>query len=247
MLVEEWRGVRWKILAGAMGAIPAAMIVAWYLPPYEAAWRATERFTGQVALGQILNVYEGGGVALALLAVLLGAATVSEETGRSTILLLLARPVSRGRIFLTKYLVSAAVLLAAAVVGHAGLICAAVLRGYPLGLLSGYGVILSTVLIWLGVLSVLGLAALFSVAFRNPLVSAALAFVAACLFIYVVPSLAGAFVPSGVLERIAPSYSWTSASLYAGEGLAPLNFLACAASAMMLTIAPLWMFRRKAF
>lgn len=247
MIAKEWRDARWKLIIAAVGAVPAVLIVAFYLPPYETSGRIVERFSDEAALGHILNVYGGGGVALALLAILLGAATVTEEVGRGTLYLLLSKPVSRTRILLTKYTISAGILLLAAVLGHAVLIVAAVARGYPLGLLNAFGVVLSTALIWLGSLSVLGLAVMFSVLCRNALVSAAATFVTAYLIFYVLPGYAELFVPYDILEMVAPLYSWTSAALYAGDGLALLNFLACVTAAAVLLLAPLWLFARKAY
>ncbi len=247
MLAKEWRDSQWKLIIAAVGAVPAVLIVATYLPPYETTGRVMERFTDEAALGQILNVYGGGGVALALLAILLGAAAVAEEVGRGTIFLLLSKSVSRGRVLLTKYVISAGILLSAAVLGHVVLIVAAVARGYPPGLLSAYGVVLSTVLMWLGSLSILGLAVTFSVLCRNALVSAVAAFVTSYLIFYVLPGYAELFVPYDTLEMVAPLYSWTSFELYAGEGLALLNFLACVTAAAVLLLAPLWLFGRKAY
>ena len=247
MIAKEWRDARWKLIIAAVGAVPAVLIVATYLQPYEKAGRVMERFTDEVALGQILNVYRGGGVALALLAILLGAAIVSEEVGSGTIYLLLSKPASRPRILLTKYAISAGILLSAAALGHAALIVAAVVKGYPPGLLSTYGVFLSTALMWLGSLSILGLAVTFSVLFRNTMASLVATFVTVYLSFYVLPGYAEAFIPYETLERVAPIYSWTSVTLYAGEGLALLNFLACIATAAILLVTPLWFFGRKAF
>ncbi len=247
MLAKEWRDSQWKLIIAAVGAVPAVLIVATYLPPYETTGRVMQRFTDEAALGQILNVYEGGGVALALLAIMLGAATVSEEVGRGTIFLLLSKPAGRARIVLTKYSISAGILLSAAVLGHAVLLVAAVAKGYPPGLLSAYGVVLSTALIWLGALSILGLALTFSVLCTNSLVSAAAAFVTAYLLLYVVPGYAELFVPYDTLEKVTPLYSWTSETLYAGQGLALPNFVACFAVAAVLLFTPLWLFGRKAY
>lgn len=247
MIAKEWRDARWKLVVAIAGAVPALLIVAVYLPPYKSSGRVVERLTDAVALGQILNVYGGGGVALALLAILLGAATISEEVGRGTIFLLLSRPTSRTRILLTKYAISAGILLSAAVLGHAALIAAAATKGYPLGLLSVSGTVLSTALMWLGSLSALGLSALFSVAFRNTLVSLAVAFVTLYLAFYALPGYAELFVSYETLEMVAPPYSWTSKALHAGEGFAFLNFIVCSATAAILLLAPLWMFRRRVY
>lgn len=235
MIAKEWHDARWKLLVAAMGVVPALLIVVVYLPRYETTGCVAERFADGMALGQILNVYGGGGVALALLAILLGAMTISEEVGRDTIFLLLSKPVSRTRVLLTKYAVAAGVLLFAAILGHVMLIVVAVAKGYPLHLLNAYGVVLSTVLIWLGSLFVLGLAVTFSVVFRNALVSLAVTFVTVFLVFYALPIY------------LTPLYWWTNVSLYSGEGFAPLNFLACITLAAALLLLPLWLFNRKAY
>lgn len=247
MVAKEWRDTRWKLAIAAAGAVPALLIVLAYLPPYETTGRTVERLSDEMALEQILNVYGGGGLALALLAILLGAVAVSEEAGRGTIFLLLSKPVSRFRGLLTKYAISAGILLSAAILGHATLIVAAVAKGYPLGLLNVSGVVLSTALIWLGSLSVLGLAVTFSVLFRNSLLSLAVTFVTVCLGFYVLPGYAEVFVPYGTLAKMAPPYSWTSATLYMGEGFAPLNFLTCIVVSTILLLASLWLFSHKAY
>lgn len=247
MIAKEWHDARWKLLVAAMGVVPALLIVAVYLPPYETAGRVVERFTDEMALGQILNVYGGGGVALALLAILLGTMTISEEVGRDTIFLLLSKPVSRTRVLLTKYAVAASALLMAAILGHVMLIVVAVAKGYPLDLLSWYGVVLSTVLIWLGSLLVLGLAVTFSVVFRTTLVSLAITFVTVFLVFYALPIHPVPNVPYNTVEKMTPLYSWTNVSLYSGEGFAPLNFLACFTLAAVLLLLPLWLFNRKAY
>ena len=136
MIAKELQAAWWKVAVAAAGAMPAGLIVATYLPPYRTDARVGGRLGDEAALWQILNVYGGGGVALALLAILLGAATMSEAVDRGTIYLLLSKPAGRARILLTKYAVSSGILLSAAVFGHAMLVVAAIARGYPPGLLS---------------------------------------------------------------------------------------------------------------
>ena len=247
MFAKELRGTWWKVVVGAASFLPAVMIVAVYLPPYETTGRVMERFTDGAALGQILNVYGGGGVALALLAILLGAPAVSEEVSRGTIFLLLSKPRSRVRTLLIKYTTSAAILLLASVFGHAALVAAAIVKGYPLGLLNLGGMILSTVLMWLGSLSVLGIAIACSVLLRGALICVAAAFVATYVIFYVLPSYAEDLVPYEKLEMMAPPYSWTSEALYAGEGMASLNFLSCFLVAAALLGVSLWLFSSRAY
>lgn len=247
MIAKEWRTVRWKLIVAAVGVMPALLMLAAYLPPYETAGRIVERFSDKTALEQILNVYEGGGIALGMLAILLGGTAISEEAGKGTVYLLLSKPISRTRLLLTTYGVSAGILLSAAVVGHAVLILASAARGYPWNLLNAQGVVLSTALVWIWSLSILGLALLFSIAFGSTLVSLMTTFVVTCLGIYLLPGLLGLAVPYQTLEQVAPLYSWTSVPLYVGKGLALPNFLTCTTAAVAMLVAPLWLFQRKAY
>ena len=241
------RDAWWKLVVAAVGVVPAGLIVAAYLPPYETTGRTVERFSDEMALGQILNVYDGGGIALSLLAILLGATTMSEVVGLGTSFLLLSKTISRARILLIKYAVSAGILLSAAVAGQAMLLVAAVARGYPSDLLSASGVVLSTLLMWLGSLSVLGLTMMCSVVCGDTLIGASAAIVVAYLAFYVLPPLAAGLVRYDLFEQVAPLYSWTDPALYAGDGLAGVNFLSCVAGAGVLLLTPLWLFGRKAY
>ena len=108
-----------------------------------------------------------GSPLLAILAAILAVTLVSREVGQGTIHLLLSKPIGRTRLLLEKYAVGAGALLAVAVIGAIGLVVSAAVQGYPLGFLSVVGVALSTTLIWLGSLSVLGGALLASVFFKD--------------------------------------------------------------------------------
>ncbi len=112
-----------------------------------------------------------GATAMVLLAGLLGVGLVSSEVGGGTILALLSRPVSRTRLFLTKYIVCAAFLLAASVFGAVALFSVAWLRDYPFGEITWAGVVLAVFLMWLVSLFILGTALLVSTLTRNAMQS----------------------------------------------------------------------------
>ena len=106
------------------------------------------------------------------LAAVLGVGPVSAEAGRSTIFFLLSKPVGRDRVLLAKWTVGAVALLGiAAFCGIAfcgtAFFAFAAAKGYPLDLLSGTGIGLSILLLWLGSLSVFGPALAISVLMRN--------------------------------------------------------------------------------
>lgn len=233
MVAKELRDAWWKLLAAAVAVVPSLLIVAEYLPPYESAGRVVEEFPPGIVTQQLWNVSSGGGLALGFLAALLGAALVSGETSQSTIFLLLSRPVGRARVLLTKYAVCAGILLAAAAFGHVLFLAVAfVAKGYPPGLVSVSSVILSTVLLWLGSLFVLGATLIVSVAFRNVTASV----IAAALVV----------VAYWFSASLGVGY-WSSENLYAGSNLAPTYFLVSTIAAAVPLLVALWLFRRKAY
>lgn len=194
MIAKEWRDARWKLAI----ALLFTLLLIPSLAPYGEIVRMAQNVTTELpdgtqipeserlstdpakyAVQDMESLYTVGSVAVLLpLAALLGVGLVSGEVGNGTILLLLSKPVGRTRALLTRYIVCANVLLAAAIFGTLLLTVGAVARGYPLEQFSPVGAALSTVLMWLGMLFVLGVALLASVLFRNLVVSVATTLVA---------------------------------------------------------------------
>lgn len=148
------------------------------IPPPPGDFQMTEREAEEMfdpvdrAMNELSGLYVVGGAAgIALLAGLLGAGLVSGEVGGGTIFALLSRPISRTRLFFTKYIVCAAFLLAAAVLGAVALFVVAWLRDYPFGEITWPGVVLAVFLMWLASLFVLGVAILVSILTRNTMQS----------------------------------------------------------------------------
>jgi ABC-2 type transport system permease protein len=202
------------------------------------------------------GTYEVGKFLLAVLAAVFGFALISGEVSQSTIFLLFSKPVSRTRLLLTKYAVGASILFVVALLGSIGLIISAAARDYPLGYLSITGVALSTVLLWLGSLSVLGVALFFSVVFRNVLTSAAatllvvyLMFLGPEWFVRVLFWEEYNFLASTwqLIWWLTPTSHWSNMALYAGESLMITSFLICLGAAAVPLVAALWLFNRKAY
>ena len=103
---------------------------------------------------------------MAFLAAVPGCGLIGAEANKGTTSFLLSKPVSRVRVLLILYAVSAAILLAIVVAASAALLIASVIVSHPQAIA---GVALSTLLLWLGALLMLGLAMLFSVLFKDPL------------------------------------------------------------------------------
>ena len=216
-------------------------------------------------------------VVLVPLAALLGVALVSGEVGRGTIFLLLSRPVSRIRIFLTKYAVAAAVMLAVALLVGGSVLVSGYAHGYPIVSVNFADALATAGSFWLGALSVLGVATLASVLFRDVIRSVVVTAVA----LYAISSLPnwlrGAVewwlypspedYPEGPMEvdgwyrsfeafRITnywsivdPYYENTPfGEALMGQQPGPaLSILVCLVAAALPLVAALWLFRRKSY
>ena len=129
-----------------------------------------------------------GYVILIPVAALLGVALISGEVSRGTVFLLLARPISRTRILLTKYVVSVVVLLAVALLGGLGILVSGRAHGYPASTIDASQTLAYAGSFWLGTVSVLGVALLMSVIFRD-VVRSVIATVVTLCAIFLFPGL----------------------------------------------------------
>lgn len=192
-------------------------------------------------------------------AAILGVGLLPAESGRSTIFFLLSKPISRTRVLLTKYVVGATALFGVAVFFGVGLVVSAGARGYPLESLDIAGVALSVVLLWLGSLSVFGLALTLSVALKN-LIWSAVAILALMALTWSLSNLLLGFwmnyflddrgVPglsADIVQRAMFPYYWSSKNLFLGQSLASTNFAFCLMTAVLPLLAAVWSFNRKAY
>ncbi len=168
----------------------------------------------------------------------------------------------RARLLLTKYAVGACTVLAAAVSGKALIVGVATLRGYPVGQLRISEPLLSVLVLWLGVLFVLGVGLLASVIFRSVLV-ALVACASTSFLVFALPSYAVDLIarlqeyptnhPYGWAERLTLLTYWMPTYYYYGDspdglgGFAATNFLVCLAAALVPLLAALWLFRRREY
>lgn len=173
---------------------------------------------------------------LAVLAALLGAGLIAGEVSKGTIFLLLGKPISRERVLLTKYALSALILFAVTVLSSVALIITAAIAGYPQQL---GGIIISTVLLWLGVLFVLGLALLFSVIFKDvlrPLL---------CTLVITILAIIPGFFPNwGAWSLLG---YWSSQAAYLGQSFPTKELIICLVAAALPLFLALILFRRQAY
>lgn len=173
---------------------------------------------------------------MVVLAIVLGAGLIAGEVNKGTIFFLLGKPISRERVLLIKYAVSALILLAISAICSGALLVTAAFAGYPQNI---GGVIISTFLLWLGVLFGLGLALLFSVMFKDalwPLICAL-----TIVLLAVIPS----FIPNwGAWNLIG---YWSNQAVYLGQGFPGKEFAICLVAAVVPLILALALFRKRAY
>jgi len=258
MIAKEWRDARWRLLVAAVPVVLAAFFL---VAPYEDVVRMVQGTPDEdpvkIALRDISDLYYFGGLfALLPLSALLGVTSISGEVGNGAIFLLLSRPVSRTRLLLTKYAIGAGVLLAAAVLGKALLLAVAAARRYPLGQMRVTEAVLSVLVLWLGVLFVLGTALLASVVFQS--ITASIVACALTLFcVFALPVFVAGFYPSGYAYQLSlrlelytywmPTYYYYPEALHSLGGFAPINFFVCLIAAAAPFLAALWLFDRRAY
>jgi ABC-type transport system involved in multi-copper enzyme maturation permease subunit len=165
MIAKEWRDARWKLAIGAMLVVAMAVLIpldtlfphsySLFGEPGNVVAPSPTENTGYLRylLWSQWFTEASGNLVLMLLAAVLGAGLISDEVTRGTIFLLLDKPVGRGRMLLTKYTVGAGVLLIITLLGSVTLLVVAGILGYPQ---YAGGVLVSTVLMWLGLLFMLG-------------------------------------------------------------------------------------------
>lgn len=204
------------------------------------------------------------------LAGLLGVALVSGEVSRSSILLLLSKPMSRDRMLLTKYAVGAVCLLVVALLGGLGMILSAYARGYPPDAVEIGWIMGSAALIWLGSLFVLGVALLASVIFKDVLRT----LIATAVAVYLAASIPEILrIPLELFywtdgygtrsyQKVEDWYEWfdifrltnywSLGDQYGGlfgaqQGSPWISVVICLVTAAIPLLAAIWLFRRKTY
>lgn len=266
MLAKEWRDARWKLLVGAVLALAIGVMI-----PLDTLFPTSYSLFGEPAdviapspqedAGHLQYLLwsqwfseASGNPVLMLIAAGLGAGLISGETSRGTIFLLFSRPVSRERVLLTKYALNACILFVIAMLGSSALLIITGAFGYPQD--TG-GVLVSAVLMWLGLLFILGTALVLSVALDSTLLA-----LVGTFLVWVLSSLLPALVaqqiaviflssqndfPATLFDTLALSPYWTSLAAYSGDSFPTVQLLVSSITAALALLAALWLFRRKAY
>ncbi len=254
MVAKELIDVRWKALIGGLlvVAISALVTLSYGWIRTLLADAATSRLPDSLRtqLGLVLGNFDvyiwsqwfakNGQMLLGGLAGFLGGGLIAGEASKGTSFFLLSKPVSRERILLTKYALSAVVLLGVTLLGSLALLVVAPVQGHPQ---SVGGVLIATLLLWLGTMFVLGLALLFSVIFDDILRPVAFALIIAVLV--GIPSAVGFFLPSWS-DWSLPNY-WASLPAYLGTTFPAKELAVCLVAAVLPVAVALPVFRKRQY
>jgi ABC-type transport system involved in multi-copper enzyme maturation permease subunit len=174
---------------------------------------------------------------LGLFAAILGGGLIANEVSKGTIFFLLSKPVSRERILLIKYGVSAGLLLAVSAMSSIALAIMSIVLGYPQDLLH---LLIATVLLWLAALFPLGLALFFSIVSPDSLRP-----VVFSLLITITLVLLPAILPNGLNWSLW--HYWNNLDAYLTGSFPLKEYLVCLVTALVPLLAALIVFRRKAY
>lgn len=256
MVVKEFIEARWKAIIGSVVAVIVVVALAstYNLIKNVLAGRLTGAAAQQIpsqlqgTIQQLTGSYDtyvwsqwfskNGPELLAILAAVLGASLIANEVNKGTIFFLLSRPVSRDRVLLTKYLVSALILLGVMLLSGLAILVAAASVGHPQNV---GGVLISTILLWLGMLFVLGLALLFSVLFHDvlrPLIFS--------LLLTLLLSIPG-FMPNATLNYWNLTFYWSNFAAYQGTMFPLKALLICLIAALVPVALAIPLFRKQAY
>jgi ABC-2 type transport system permease protein len=253
MVVKEFVEARWKaIIGGAVAVVGAIASAGTYdlvknlLTTGNVAKQVPSQLQGQIQ--QLIGSYgtyvwsqwfsKNGPEILAILAAVLGASLIAGEVNKGTIFFLLSKPVSRDRVLLTKYLVSALVLLGVMLLSGVAILVAAAVTGHSQQV---GGVLISAVLLWLGALSVLGLSLLFSVLFHDVL--RPLVFSLLITLLLSVPGL----IPNAAVNSWNLTFYWSDYAAFQGTTFPLKSLLICLIAAVVPLALAIPIFRRQAY
>jgi ABC-2 type transport system permease protein len=251
MVVKEVVENRWKLFVGSIVALVLVLFTVYsfvYAAQIAPAVQAVpglsdadrqlvqQAFSDPVVWMWANWFAKNAGMVLAAVAAFVGGGAIAGEVSRGTIFLLLSRPLSRDRVLLTKYAVGAGIVLAVDVIASLALGLAAGWLGHPQPL---GGLILSTLLLWAGTLSILGVGLLFSA-----LSSEVLRPVAGALVVGVLIGVVG-LTPNGRPWDLTAN--WSSLPAYQGQAFPAAEFAICLLMAAIPLVGALLIFRRRAF
>ena len=253
MIAKELIEVRGKVIIAGVLTVAFALLIAFSydllrnaLGPAIQDMPAILRSQIDAVMGNF-NTYvffqwfaKNGQMILGGLAGFLGGGLIASEVSKGTIFFLLSKHISRSRVFLLKYGVAAGLQLGICLLSAFCLLLAGALAGHPQDI---FGLAASALLIWLGTLFVLGVAALFSVLFDDLLKSVGLALLVAV--VVGIPGLVATLLPEWANWSL-PNY-WFSLAAFQGTGFPAKELAVCLVAAVVPVAIALSIFKRKAY
>jgi ABC-2 type transport system permease protein len=243
---KEWTDQRLKLIIGLSTGL-VTLLIGIFLAPGLGGLSPNPELKATIAEATgdypayiwdtLFNPGNSLGLVLLILASSIGTSLIAGEVARSTIFLLLSRPLTRAHLLLTKYAVGAAGLLMVILILTAALLVMTAAVGQPQHL---GGALISALLLWLGSLFVLGLATLFSVMFRSVLLPLALSLAVTGLL---------AFLPALLrlpVDWSLPNY-WSSFPAFLGQQVPIRELLVSSVAAAAPILLALLLFRRRQY
>jgi len=249
MKTKELLEARWKVLIFALLAVlgGASNIAAYQFDKTTVANSSVPPVLQNLMPAHIANTFDAfvwahwfaanGLFILITFAAILGSGLIANEVSKGTIFFLLSKPVNRERILLTKYAVSAGLLLAVSVISSIVLAVMSIVLGHPQDLLH---LLVATGLLWLAALFPLGLSLFFSIVSPDSLRP-----VIFSLLITVALVLLPTILPNG--REWSLWHYWSSLDAYLAGSFPLKEYLVCLITAGIPLLAALVMFRRKAY
>lgn len=261
MIVKEARADRWAVLFGVLVIVLRILSAVTVNVQTQTIGDLQGNFDGDFSAVAAKHISAGAAflwatffndVTLYLLVgfggAILGAGLVANETASGSIFVLLSRPISRTRALLTKYGVATVLsLVLCTLCGGMALVVGAWqgISAPPLG-----GLLLSIVLLWLGMMFVVGVTLLYSVLVPSALAAGALGFFTIYL-LAIVPDFHTGTAPHITYALGGPDWSiasyWGSLGIYAGTESPLKSLLVAAITTLIPALIALVLFVRKAF
>lgn len=174
---------------------------------------------------------------MSIFGAIIGCGLVSGEVSKGTIFFLLSKPISRVAIYGAKFITGTGGLLVIAVTGSLAMLICAYVTGHQITSLGG--LILSTILIWLCGVFVMGIAMVFSVVFSDIIKPLVLAL--AVSLIIAIPSL----IPNW--DAWSLYTYWESLDVYLGHAFPAKALIVTLIAAIIPFIIGLPLFQKKEF
>jgi len=239
MITKELLDIRWKLLVFALISLGTAGFQPFSLVSFSGQLSGTtvQRTSDfQAHIWEHWFYLSNGPLIFLLFAIVLGCGLIATEVSQGTITFLFSRPLSRNRILLTKYAVSAASLLIVAILSSIAILVSSMILGYTLDMIR---LLTATFLFWLGSLTPLGCALIFSIIASDTL--RALLWSLLTFAVGNVLLLIPRWQPWSLL------YYWSSRQSYL-QGTFPFaEYIFCFIAALLPLLLALWLFHLKEY